>query len=111
KPRSLQDHGRILGTSTRDAQGGIGFGIFNSQLIFTTFGTQDYISTVELPGTGDWYHVAAVFDSDNDVTFYLNGEDVGKVDGTLPASPGRGDVVLGSKSGFDETYNGWLDEV
>jgi hypothetical protein len=111
KPLSLQGHGRVLGTSTRDIQGGIGFGIFDAQLIFTTFGTKDYISSVVIPRTDDWFHVAAAFDSDDNATFYLNGENVGTVEGTSPASLGRGDVVLGSKSGHDETFNGWLDEV
>lgn len=111
KPQTLAGHNRILGTSTRQIQSGIGFGIFDGQLIFTTFGRKDHISDPVFEHTDDWYHVGAVFDSDNDVTFFLNGENIGRVEGDSPAAIGRGNVVLGTKSGQNETFNGWLDEV
>jgi len=35
--------------------------------------------------TGQWYHITAVMDSSNGVTFYFDGMSVGTVTGTLPA--------------------------
>jgi len=46
---------------------------------FTTNGTQDNIISVEtdvaIPADGNWYHIAGVFDPDNDeLRIYINGE-------------------------------------
>lgn len=75
---------RVLSTRSFDDRG-YGFGILGGSLLFTTFGVQDFHAT-NAKLLGDvWTHVAVVFDSMFDASFYVNGVFVQKVDGVQSA--------------------------
>ncbi len=97
-----------------EGAGGIRLGMDGSRLLFTAFGPKDYLSDPSVISAGQWYHVAAVFDADNDVSFFLDGSFVQTVTGSSPANPsvkpltfGRNPISYGSQA----FYSGGLDEV
>lgn len=104
---------RIVSSRSLDSRG-YGFGILDGALLFTTFGIQDFeASNAKL--TGDvWTHVAVVFDSMFDASFYLNGIFVQKVDGVLPAQKHMvpRPLLLGANPSLDPQYwSGAIGEV
>jgi len=103
---------RVFSTSYSRSNQGFGFGQADGKIRFTTFAVKDYETSAILP-TGEWVHIAAVFDNDNDVSFYMNGEFVAKVDGTKPTMSTSSYAVIGklSVAGSSEFWNGSIDEV
>tara|TARA_R110002124_G_scaffold286675_2_gene468236 strand:- start:11883 stop:17900 length:6018 start_codon:yes stop_codon:yes gene_type:complete len=57
-----------------------------------------------------WMHIAIVFDANNDATFYLNGKNIGKVTGNIPAVVSTNPLLIGGKDNRDP-INGNLDEL
>lgn len=103
---------RVLNTRTDAFGTGWGFGLDHQNVVLTTFDFKDYVFTGRDIPLNQWSHVAVVFDSSADVTFFVNGEQVGKVSGeTLPgisatiASIGRNLVNPW------EFWHGGLDEI
>jgi len=89
---------------------GYGFGLSGDELRFTTYGIQDYNTTgLDIP-TGEWTHVAVVFDENNDALFYVNGQFEGKLLGSLGAVIGNNNFFIGS-TGVSEWFNGRIDDV
>jgi hypothetical protein len=110
----------LVATPTREATG-FAFSVpfdpklgtnspYDSVLRFTTFGIQDYDYPVEF-AAGEWFHVAAVFDSSNDVTFFINGVNVAKVFGDAPARTNFQPFHIGEAAGGIFYFNGGIDEV
>ena len=88
------------------------------ELRFTTYSVKDYntsVGTLVYPGI--WQHVTAVLDSDNDVSFYVNGEFKTKVLHTLPGNVDTTDVFLiGAGTSLSSTdliglFDGAMDDV
>lgn len=92
-----------------------GFGIGNEKTIrLTTYGIKDYKATTDLSSMlGTWIHVAAVMDSNNAVTFYLNGVSDGTFTHTAPGTASNSLSYIGGRSatGSGEHFNGLVDEV
>jgi Concanavalin A-like lectin/glucanases superfamily len=87
--------------------GGWGFGITaNANLWFTSYNIQDYFLTTYKVPYNTWVKVAAVFDSSNDVTFYVNGKKVGVVTGSLPClSEPSSSISFGARVGVGPIYS------
>lgn len=87
------------------------WGLMNQSLRFTTRTIKDYDLAVPLTA-GTWYHVAAVFDANFDVTFYLDGVDVGTVVGSAQANPPFATWHIAFKDpAIPEWFDGHLDDV
>ena len=118
KPSNVGIYQRMISTARTKSSNGWSFGLFNAQLLFSTNGKSDYYS---LSSTGmstrQWYHIAAVMDSSNAVTFYFDGMSVGTVTGTLPAVADTDDVLqIGANTASGgstptEPFNGLIDDV
>lgn len=110
----------LIATPTREASG-FGFSVpvdpklgtnspYDSVLRFTTFGIQDYDYPVEF-AVGEWVHVAAVFDASNDVTFFINGQNVAKILGDSPARTNLQPFHIGEAAEGIFYFSGGIDEV
>ncbi|MFO0899823.1 MAG: LamG-like jellyroll fold domain-containing protein, partial [Pirellulales bacterium] len=99
--------------STRNGPtGGWGFALSNQRLAFTTYGIQDYFLEGHPVPLNQWSHVAVVFDTSHDASFFLNGSFVGKVEGS--AQPNAGGSLLAIGDNPDQSaqpFLGKLDEV
>jgi hypothetical protein len=94
--------------------GAYGFGLHTTaKLKFTTFGVKDYISVTAptLTANGTWRHVAAVFDSAQDVTFFMDGVQYDTIAGTVNPSTSASPLIVGARSVSLEFFNGTADEV
>ncbi len=100
--------------TTRDNVFGSGwaFGSDGPQLMFTTFDYKNYrLPNYSIP-TNQWTHVAAVFDSGFDATFFVNGELKGKVDGDIQPGVSADTVWIGRNPiNSIEFWHGGLDEI
>ena len=63
-------------------------------MIFTTYGVQDYVSTLDLLAPNVWQHVAVHLTADNAAEFYFNGQLVETVAGSAPAIADNDDRLL-----------------
>ncbi|MBZ0255798.1 LamG domain-containing protein [bacterium] len=83
-------------------------GITNGNLIFTHLGVADYPSN--LPVEPDvWHHVAAVFEPEVGITFYVDGEEASFVASTnYPRELQNNSFVLGG-AGSGDFYTGYMD--
>jgi hypothetical protein len=100
--------------------GGYGFGLTDffgppNQLQFTAFGVLDYNSGVVIPAD-QWSYVAVTFDSDFNASFFVNGELLSTVSGTMPVVLSPQPINIGRNPipdifGTFEYWNGLLDEV
>lgn len=90
---------------------GFGFGLINEALLFTEYWIVDYAAPIAIEA-GTWYHVAIVFNADNDVLFYLDGELIQTTLGDTPASATQSPLEIGRKAeGHGEYFQGDLTEV
>jgi hypothetical protein len=93
KPTDLGGWQHILSTSRVNSDNGYAFFARNRDLAFRTFGGSDYFLNNVLQNN-IWQHVAVVFDSSYDATFYLDGVNIGTVAGAAPATPNLDDVLM-----------------
>lgn len=117
KPADLSGLHKIVATARTKSNNGFGFGTDGTNLRFTTFGVRDYTPGGIGLQPNQWYHVAAVMDSNNAVTFYLDGKNMGRVTHDAPANADTDDVLLigattlvGSADA-SEQFKGLIDEV
>ena len=117
RPARLSGFQRIVATARTKSNNGFGFGTCGTDLCLTTFGIKDYTLNGTSLQTDRWYHVAAVMDSHNAVTFYVDGSRRGTVTHNAPANADTDDALLigattaaGSAS-ISEQFNGLIDEV
>ena len=101
-PDNVVEHNRII------SSGNFGFGLRYTNLCFTTFGVKDYYIDASMKAN-EWAHIAMSLDSNNDVTFYKNGQVLGTVSHTAPGVTGSGSVYLGYRG--DQSLTGGLAEV
>ena len=99
--------------STRNGpSSGWGFVLSNQRLAFTAYGIQDYFLEGTTVPQNAWSHVVAVFDVQQDVSFYLNGQFVGKVEGSANPNPGGELLAIGDNPDQSaQPWQGKLDEV
>ncbi len=91
--------------------GGWGLGITGANTLrFTTYAVKDYDLNVGALPTDQWIHVAAVMDANNDVNFFLDGQNAGTVTHNNPGQVATGSWSLGSLGG-GQRFNGQIDEV
>jgi len=117
KPSSVSGVQRVVAAARTQSRNGYGFGINGSNLRFTTFNVRNY----DLTGIGlqadEWVHIAAVMDSQNDVSFYVNGTFAGKVDHSAPGTADTDDDLLigattvSGSSTLTEQFDGSIDDV
>jgi hypothetical protein len=97
---------RVFGTTSA----GWSCGITGGGLRFTTKGILDY----DLPFTladSVWYHLAFVFDENFDVTYYVDGVQVGFRTGSSPSNTPTGAYVIGSWNQTVEYWHGYMDDL
>jgi len=115
KPNGTNGRQTFFSNRTYDeGPGGIRLGMDGSGLLFTAFGPKDYFSDPGVISAGQWHHVAAVFDSSNDVSFYLNGFFLQTVTGSVPANRSVKPLTFGRNPIPRlprEDYYGFIDEV
>lgn len=86
------------------------FGIRDGGLYFTLNGSTDFTIASDIP-TGQWTHVAVVFDASLDVRFYQDGASIGMVPGNAQSGwPGASWYIAGS-GGLAQLYDGNIDEL
>ena len=91
--------------------GGWMCGLHGDELIFTTRFVQDYVSPSLALVPQAWNHIAFVFDSNFDVTFYANGINIGTVVGFASANTPNPDWFIGGFDGNIEFWDGAIDDV
>ncbi|OAI43083.1 hypothetical protein AYO41_02850 [Verrucomicrobia bacterium SCGC AG-212-E04] len=108
---SLQNTTRIVASS--GGVSGYGFGTTaGGELIYTSFGVQDYETTTLTLLPNQWYYVGVVLDASNNANFYVNGVLVQTVAGTSPPNFTLGNFTIGNQSPgplhIDEPFLGGL---
>ncbi len=117
RPTLLNGTQRVIGTAATTSSNGWSFGLQNNTLIFSTVGKENYTTPVLGLRVARWHHIAAVMDSSNAVSFYINGQFVSKVTGTTPATPDPDDVLLigatmaSGSTTPSEMYRGLIDDL
>ncbi len=117
KPSAVPGRGAIVSTARTVSNNGWGLAVNGQKLLFSTYGVQDYVSTLDLLGPNVWQHVAVHMTADNDVEFYINGQLVETVAGASPAIADGDDRLLigaASEPGVATTaqhFPGIIDEV
>ena len=97
-------------------QRGFALTVSEDQLVFTAYDIKDYVLPYDMP-PDTWSHVAAVFDSANDVQFYIDGQHQGTIGGSRWCAESRGPMNIGQHpfphptTGSQGRYSGGLDEV
>lgn len=114
KTRGIQ---YIVGHSRFNSENGFGLALENNGLRFSAHGVHEYSSTKAALVPGEWYHIAAVMDNNNDVSFYVNGEFIETVTGDAPLAANHDDrLLLGGTEPFGEAglsfrFIGGVNEV
>ncbi|HQI84959.1 MAG TPA: tandem-95 repeat protein [Anaerolineae bacterium] len=111
RPTTVSGNQNILATAaTRSGSNGFAFGLSNTSLSFRTYNVTTYNAAVGLQAN-QWTHVAAVMDSANAVSFYVNGVFRQKVTSANPATPDTDDVLVIGATSATNSFNGLLNDV
>jgi len=106
---------RILSNDSSSWSCGIMNGTMTaSGLRFTTLGILDYDLAGVLPPLDTWTHLAFVMDASNDVTFYMNGVNVGMVSGSSQSNAPSPNWVIGGlrvNTVPHEFFDGRIDDL
>lgn len=115
-PTALNNWQYLFATGIQNSTNGYAFLLRNHDLGFATFGIKSYY-IANVIEQNVWQHVAVVFDTTYDASFYLNGAYIGKVYGTLPAAVNLDDPLMigairaaSGNLGFPP-FSGTIDEV
>ncbi|MBN1887593.1 MAG: tandem-95 repeat protein, partial [Thermoflexales bacterium] len=111
RPAKVSGTQNILATATTASNAnGFAFALSNTSLSFRTYGVSTYNAAASLQAN-QWTHVAAVMDSANAVSFYVNGVFRQKIAGAAPVRPDTDDaLVIGAASATD-SFSGLLNDV
>lgn len=92
--------------------GGSGWscGVTGNGLRFTTKGIQDFDLPYSYP-VGSWFHVAFVFDASHDVTYFIDGVQVGMRTGASPANSPNAAWLIGAFNQTIEFWHGYMDDL
>ncbi len=105
RPTDTSGAGRLFGNG-----GSWRFALRDGQLVFNLAGVEEYIYDAQIP-TGVWTHVVASFDSDYDVSFYVDGDYETTVYGSAPAGVPQDTWAFGGASYSSQLYSGYLDDL
>ena len=109
KPNQLSGVQRIL--TKPDAYG---FGLSGKRIRFTTYPHQDY-DTREIEQLGDnkWHHLAVVLDSNNDASFYVDGEFIESISGNQLANKNQSpcQIGVGQQPGVQKQIEFWKGNI
>ena len=89
-------------------------GIKSNGLRFTTRFVQDYDLNGQIVPLNTWTHLTWVMDAANDVTFYVNGVNVGSIAGNSPANAPNANWVIGAFRTVvapPECFDGSIDDI
>jgi hypothetical protein len=89
-------------------------GIKDNGLRFTTRNILDYNLNGQIVPLNTWTHLAWVMDASNDVTFYMNGVNVGSIAGNSPSNAPNANWVIGSfriTIAPPECFDGSIDDI
>ena len=116
KPNNTLGIQRLLSTSTANSNNGFAFGLSDGGLQFSAYSVDNYNTTNTMLSSGVWYHVAVVMATDNTitstVTLYVNGQEVERIEHDTPIQVNNDDeIIIGSRDGTSEFFNGVLDEL
>ncbi|ACB50050.1 hypothetical protein cce_0699 [Crocosphaera subtropica ATCC 51142] len=107
KPRKLTGIQRIF--SKADAYG---FGLLGNQLRFTTYGRKDYDTKNAKLVVDHWHHLAVVLDNKNTAHFYVNGELIDSIAGTVAAKTSTNNCEIGRDNRYtNEFCDGCIADV
>lgn len=115
-PTELTGSQRMISTA-RNGNVGWGFGTLENGLRFTLYGRLNYDSTTIALPLNTWTHVAAVLDSNNAVTFYVNGAVAETVAGGGDGLPNPTDpIMIGAATAINgstpvDLWPGGLDDL
>ncbi len=103
---------RILGDRSF-GNAGYGFGqTQGGKLNFTTFSREDFVTSQVYVVPNVWVHVAVVFDTANDATFYVNGQAVETMPGSFPAYTNSAPLYIGRNFNPDaQRWDGAIADV
>ena len=108
---------RFAGHARTNSADGWAFGINGNALRFTTYSVKDYDSVTATVSAGTWYHVAAVMDTSNDVTFYVDGAVKDTITHTTPGTASSDDdFYIGSATSSGSTtlsalFDGQIEDL
>ena len=71
-PDALSGTQWIFGSGRDNSSNGIAFAIEDDHLIYSSLGSQGYVSSAKVDAN-IWHHVAVALDENNDATFYVDG--------------------------------------
>jgi len=89
-------------------------GILTGGLRFTTRNIKDYDLGGQIVPLNTWTHLAWVMDANNDVTFYMNGVNVGMVAGNSPSNAPNANWLIGAfriTVAPAECFDGVIDDI
>ncbi|MEM7129936.1 MAG: LamG-like jellyroll fold domain-containing protein [Chloroflexota bacterium] len=115
-PTELTGSQRMISTA-RNGNVGWGFGTLENGLRFTLYGRLNYDSTTIALPLNTWTHVVAVLDSNNTVTFYVNGAVAETVAGGGDGLPNPTDpIMIGAATAINgstpvDLWPGSLDDL
>jgi hypothetical protein len=109
---------RFFSAKRTTTANGWGFGLDGAKLLFTTFGVQDYTTTLVTLVSGREYHLGVVFTSSNHARFYVDGvfvEQVNASGGGMNANSDDdwqlGASTLALSATLSEFMDGQMDEA
>ncbi|WP_320042293.1 LamG-like jellyroll fold domain-containing protein [uncultured Desulfobacter sp.] len=101
----------LIATDRTNSSNGWSFGLFYKRLLIYAHGTGYYYLAKDVITAGQWNHIAAVMDEENNVSFYLNGVLAGEVAGSGALTADTDDnLLIGSDTG-DRFFDGMIDDV
>ncbi|MEM8778235.1 MAG: LamG-like jellyroll fold domain-containing protein [Cyanobacteria bacterium P01_G01_bin.49] len=107
KPRKLTGIQRIFSKA-----GAYGFGLQGNQLRFTTYGRKDYDTKKANLTVDHWHHLAVVLDNNNAAHFYVNGELIDSIAGTVAANTSQNNCEIGRDKRYtNEFFDGYIADV
>jgi VCBS repeat-containing protein len=108
---TLVGDGFIFTNSQHQNSQGFSLRRVGNKLDFATHSIKDYLSPVVFTSTNTWYHVAVTFDGSNDAQFFINGQSVGTVAGSVTPPKSTSTALIGYRTSQGDQWRGQLDEV
>ncbi|MDZ4781998.1 MAG: Ig-like domain-containing protein [Planctomycetia bacterium] len=108
---TLAGDGFIFTNSQHQNSQGFSLRRIGNKLDFATHSIKDYLSPVVFTSTNTWYHVAVTFDGSNDAQFFINGQSVGTVAGSVTPPKSTSTALIGYRTSQSDQWHGQLDEV
>lgn len=82
-----------------------------TRIVFSAIGVKAYFIDVPEISTNSFIHLVTVFDSNNDVTFYLDGVKIGTITGSNPMAAAGGGYTIGAAGPTANMFNGIIGDL